>query len=64
MKKVLKITLIILTAIVAAYILFNVVYKLAGGMDCCSCCDDSQDVCISACCRCTITDKLEKIFGK
>ncbi len=64
MKKGLKITLIILAIIFAIYILFNVVYKLSGGTDCCSCCDDSQEVCISACCRCTITDKLEKIFGK
>ncbi len=64
MKKGLKITLIILAAIVAVYILFNVVYKLAGGTSCCSCCDDSQEVCISACCGCTFTDKIEKIFGK
>ena len=63
MKKGLKITLIILATILGLFILFNIAYKIFVGTECCSCCDDSQTVCISACCKCTFIEKIEKLFG-
>ena len=56
-----KIFLIIISVILAITILFNLVYKIAGGTSCCSCCDDSQTTCITSCCRCSVMDKIEKI---
>ncbi len=61
MKKLLKVLLIVLVIVVSLFLLFNVTYKITVGTDCCSCCDDSQSVCISACCRCTLIEKIEKL---
>ncbi len=62
MKKWLKILLIILVIVISLFLLFNITYKIVIGTDCCSCCDDSQTVCISACCRCTFKEKIEKLI--
>ncbi len=62
MKKWLKVFLIILVIIISLLVLFNITYKIVIGTDCCSCCDNSQEVCISACCRCTFAEKIEKLI--
>ena len=56
-----KLILVAVGIILTLFILFNISYKMIVGTDCCSCCDDSQEVCISACCRCTFTEKIEKL---
>ena len=59
MKKWKKVLIVIAIIIAVIIIGIEVIYR-ASANDCCSCCDDSAEVCISACCNCNY-NMFEKI---
>jgi len=65
MKKWIKILVIIAIIIIIVFIAGVEIIYNSFVDECCSCCDDSAEICISACCKCNynIFEKIERIFN-